>query len=163
VLHDVVSRNPALSARSEAGGAPEPTEPALKSANRLPTGWALFCGLVGPVVAACCIALEPPPADPNAGEPLFAMVLGLALLVAMCGATTASVRRQYVALSWASVVGGLSMGLTITCPLSGHHVGIGMWWVGQFVISGAAWAAAVIGKHSLEQSWNKPATTLRDP
>jgi hypothetical protein len=151
VLDNLVSSRPALSARFEHGDAPEPAELTANRTSRLPLAWALFSGLVGPVVAAICISLEPPPADPNAADPLIAVVLGLALLVAMCGAAIASVQRRRRALSWASVVGALSMAMTITCPLAGHHVGIGMWWVGQFVVCGTAWAAAIIGKHTLSR------------
>jgi len=118
----------------------------------LPIAWAVFAGLVGPAVAAFCLAVEPPPANPNAPEPLIATLLGLALMVAWGGAAVTAGRRHASALTWASVVGGLSMAMTISCPLSGHHTGIGMWWIAQFIVCGAAWAAAGIGKHSFDRA-----------
>lgn len=120
--------------------------------RRLPIGWAVFAGFVGPALAAVCVALEPAPAKPNAPEPLIATLLGFALLVAWSGAAVTAGRRRPSALGWASVVGGLSMALTISCPLSGHHTSIGLWWVGQFVVSGAAWAAAAVGKYHLDRA-----------
>jgi hypothetical protein len=112
----------------------------------LSRSWALFAGLVGPVVAAFCIAVQPPPADPNASEPLIGSLLAVALLVAMTGATWFGARRQVQALSWASAVGAVLVLMTISCPLSGHHTGIGMWWAAQVIVSGAAWAVAAGGR-----------------
>jgi peptidoglycan/LPS O-acetylase OafA/YrhL len=115
----------------------------------LPVAWAVFAGLVGPAVAAFCLAVEPPPANPNAPEPLIATLLGFALMVAWGGAAITASRRRASALTWASVVGGLSMAMTISCPLSGHHTSTGMWWISQFIVCSAAWAVAGVGKHSM--------------
>jgi len=93
------------------------------------------------------MAVEPAPADPNAPEPLIATLLGLALMIAWGGAAITAGRRRTSALTWASVVGGLSMAMTISCPLSGHHTGVGMWWIGQFIVSGTAWAIAAGARH----------------
>jgi NADH:ubiquinone oxidoreductase subunit 6 (subunit J) len=112
----------------------------------LPRSWALFAGLVGPVVAAFCIAVEPAPADPHAPEPLIGTLLAVALLVAMAGATWLGARRQVQALSWASAVGAVLVLMTISCPLSGHHASVGMWWAAQLIVSGAAWAVAAGGR-----------------
>jgi hypothetical protein len=131
-------------------GAPAPIATA-NSTWRLPAGWAWFAALVGPVVATICLALEPAPANPNAPEPLIGVVLGNALLLAWVGAAVAAGRRRSSALSWAVGVGALSLAMTISCPLSGHHTSIGMWWVGEFVVSGAAFAAALVGQHQLRQ------------
>ena len=118
---------------------------ATQRTGLLPIGWALFAALVGPAVAAVCLVLEPPPANPNAPEPLVGTILGVALMICWAGAAVTAAGRRMSALSWANVVGGLSMAMTISCPLSGHHTSIGMWWVGQFVLCGAAWAAAAVG------------------
>jgi len=119
----------------------------VRAERQLPIAWAVFAGLVGPAVAAFCLAVEPPPANPNAPEPLIATLVGLALMIAWGGAAVTAGQRRSSALTWASVVGGLSMAMTITCPLSGHHTGIGMWWIGQFIVCGAAWAIAGFGQH----------------
>jgi peptidoglycan/LPS O-acetylase OafA/YrhL len=133
--------------RTDGSGRPETTR---EKSGTLPVGWAVFAGLVGPVVAVFCMAVEPPPADPNAPEPLVATLLGFALMVAWGGAAVSAARRRATALTWAGFVGGLSMAMTISCPLSGHHSSIGMWWISQFIVCGAACAATVVGKHSID-------------
>jgi hypothetical protein len=132
------------------------TRDAGKTSSTLPVSWAVFAGLVGPAVAAFCLAVEPPPANPNAPEPLIATLLGTALLIAWGGAAIAAGLRRTSALTWASVVGGLSMAMTISCPLSGHHTSIGMWWISQFIVCGAAWAAAGVGKHYIDRPRVEP-------
>jgi hypothetical protein len=127
-----------------------PQKTAGSTTRTLPIGWALFAGLVGPAVTAVCIGLEPAPANPNAPEPLIATLLGFALLLAWAGAAMTAVQRRPAALAWASVIGGLSMAMTIACPLSGHHTSIGMWWIGEFLVCGAAWAAAEAGRFSIK-------------
>jgi peptidoglycan/LPS O-acetylase OafA/YrhL len=123
-----------------------------ETSRTLPVAWAVFAGLVGPAVAAFCLAVEPPPANPNAPEPLIATLLGTALMLAWGGAAIAAGLRRTNALTWASVVGGLSMAMTISCPLSGHHTSIGMWWISQFIVCAAAWAAAAVGLHYVKRS-----------
>jgi hypothetical protein len=120
---------------------------ATEASRKLPIAWAVFAGVVGPAVAAFCLAVEPPPANPNAPEPLIATLLGTALMVAWGGAAITAGLRRTSALTWATVVGGLSMAMTISCPLSGHHTSIGLWWISQFIVCGATLAAAGAGKH----------------
>jgi peptidoglycan/LPS O-acetylase OafA/YrhL len=121
-----------------------------EASGMLPVTWAVFAGLVGPVVAAFCFAVEPPPANPNAPEPLIGTLLGLALMFAWGGAAVAAGRRLPSALTWATVVGGLSIAMTISCPLSGHHTSIGMWWISQYLACVAAFAAAVVGRRHID-------------
>ena len=118
----------------------------------LSTRWAWFAGLVGPVVAAFCIAVEPPPANPNAPEPLIGTLLTIGLLVAWTGAALTAVRRRPEALRWASTVGVLSVAMTVACPLSGHHTGVGLWWVAQLIVSATAWTIAANGAHAVRES-----------
>jgi peptidoglycan/LPS O-acetylase OafA/YrhL len=113
----------------------------------LPASWAWFAGVVGPMVAAFCIAIEPSPADPNASEPLIATALGTAFFVAMVGAGVQAGRRRVSALTWACAVGVLAVVMTISCPLSGHHENIGMWWAAQFIVSAAALAVTAGGRY----------------
>jgi hypothetical protein len=130
-------------------GGPHARPDPVAGQRALPRSWAWFAGLVGPVVAAFCIAVEPPPADPNAPEPLIGTLLAVALLVAMTGATWLGARRRVQALSWASAVGALLVLTTISCPLSGHHTSIGMWWAAQIIVSVAAWAVAAGGRFAV--------------
>ncbi len=124
----------------------------------LPARWAWFAALVGPVVAVLCMSVEPPPSDPDAAEPVLGMLLFLALMISWAGAAVRAVQRRRGALAWASVVGLLSVAMTVGCPASGHHAGVGTWWFGQLAVSGVASAVAVgacrrIGRPS-------PATSL---
>ena len=114
----------------------------------LPVQWAWFAGLVGPIVAAFCIAIEPSPADPNASEPLIGTVLATAFFAVMVGAGVQAARRRVNALTWACAVGVLLVAMTISCPLSGHHANVGMWWAAQFIVSGAALAVAAGGRYA---------------
>ena len=114
----------------------------------LPAAWAGFAGLVGPIVAAFCIAIEPAPANPDAPEPLIGTVLAIAFFAAMVGAAVQASRRQVSALTWACAVGVLSIAMTITCPLSGHHANVGMWWAAQFIVCGAALGIAAGGRYA---------------
>jgi hypothetical protein len=122
-----------------------PAWPAMARRDRLP-GWvAAGAGLLGPVVAAVCIALEPAPADPNAPDPVVSVVLGYALLVAWLGAAVTALARRPVALGWATGVAGLSVLMTITCPTTGHHSAVAGWWVAQMVVCLSALAFSAAG------------------
>lgn len=116
-----------------------------------PTGllspwWAWFAALVGPVVAALCVAVEPAPADPAAPATALDSLLGLALLSTWALAATTAYSRHPRALTWAGLGGLVALGLSLGCPLSGHHTGIGAWWLIQLTVSGAGLAAAAVGR-----------------
>ncbi len=113
--------------------------------DRLSVWWALFAVCAGPAVAAFCISIEPSPANPDAAPSAFASLLGLGLLVAWAGAAVTGLGRRPKALRWAIGAGALLILATVTCPLSGHHVGVGAWWAWQFVASGGATAIAAVG------------------
>ena len=139
-------------ARDLAGSAGLPTVPRIPERERtlpvadavgsLPRGWVYFAALIGPIVAAFCMAIEPPPADPEAATPLLAVVLFVGLLASWAGAAQAAWRRRPQALAWATIVGALSVAITVGCPASGHHA-IGAWWFAQLAVSGGATAVAV--------------------
>jgi hypothetical protein len=102
-------------------------------AEPLSRRWGL--ALVGAwvVVIAIGLALEPAAANPDAAPPFFADLLSTGLL-ATWGAMAAGIfqgRRLAAAASFVGAVGLLA--LTLGCPLSGHHSGIGAWWGIQIV------------------------------
>jgi len=122
----------------------------------------LFADLAGPlsrrwgvalvgawvVVVAVGLAVEPPPANPDA-VPLVANLMSTALM-GTWGAMAAGIfqgRRFAAAASLAG--GGLLLALTLGCPLSGHHHGIGAWWGIQLV--GAA-ALLALSRRALRSS-----------
>lgn len=133
----VVERTPGADTRGRTSG------------GRLPLRWAWFAALVGPVVAAVSIAIEPTPADPDAPESLMATILGMVLLVAWFGAAASAARRHPVALAWAGGVGGFSVVMALSCPISGHHAGVGAWWFGQLAVAGGALALSLRAWRSL--------------
>jgi hypothetical protein len=124
---------------------PPAPEARVVATNRLPVWAAVAAGLLGPVVAAVCIALEPAPADPGAGDPVVTVVLGYALLVAWLGAAAAAIGRSPAALGWATGVAGLSVLMTVTCPTSGHHSAVAGWWVAQLAVCLSALAFTAAG------------------
>ena len=90
------------------------------------------------------VAVEPG----SSGEepsPLVATALGLVLLGSWVVMASGLLRgRRYGAV--ASVVGAVCLvAITVACPLSGHHAGIGPWWgvqlVGSFTLLGLSRAA----------------------
>src|SRR5262249_58659341 len=107
-------------------------------------GGALSAALVARAVAAVSLVPDPPPANPNAPEPLVGTILGVALMICWAGAAVTAAGRRMSALSCANLVGGLSMAMTISCPLSDHHTSIGMCWVGPVVLCVAASDAAAV-------------------
>ncbi len=131
--------------------APEPevcVEPAVAVATpaagvdiAAPSRRRLVAGLEGPLagrwvpvlaiawvtIFSLGVALEPEPT----GEEAFPLVgMALALAVMSCWGVMASgliQRRHYGAL--ASAAGAVCLvGMTIACPVSGHHAGLGGWW-----------------------------------
>ncbi len=104
----------------------------------LSRSWGFVLVAAWVVVVAVGLAVEPAPANPDAPVPLIADLLSTGLMVAW-GAMAAGIvqRRRFAAV--ASLVGGLGLlALTVGCPVSGHHGGIGAWWgvqlVGAFVL-----------------------------
>ena len=122
-----------------------PRRQAAGAASRLGRGWAWFAGLAGPLVVAFCVAVEPAPADPSAPEPWWASIVFMALMTAMAGAAAEAFSRRPSALKWAAAAAGIAVALSITCPASGHHAGIGLWWFGQLAVSGGALALSLWG------------------
>jgi hypothetical protein len=117
-----------------------------RRAVALPLGWSAFAGLVGPAIVAFGLAVEPAPADPNAPEPLVATLLLIALLGAWGGAALLAVARDHRALAWAMGVAGLSLAAVIACPLTGHHMAVGGWWIQELAVCVAALAVAAFGR-----------------
>ena len=124
---------------------PEAPQERVGATDRLPVWAAVAAGLLGPVIAAVCVALEPAPADPEAGDPVVSVVLAYALLVAWLGAAATALGRRPAALGWATAVAGVSVAMTVTCPTSGHHSAVAGWWVAQMAVCLSALAFTAAG------------------
>ncbi|HEY0397072.1 MAG TPA: hypothetical protein VGF00_01710, partial [Acidimicrobiia bacterium] len=86
------------------------------------------------VIFSLGVALEPAPANDDA-LPVLAAILMSALMIGwVVMAAGFAQRRRYGALGSLGAAGVLSA-MTIACPLSGHHAGIGAWW--WFEVAGA--------------------------
>jgi hypothetical protein len=144
--HDVASRELDMTVElSNVAAAPSATGDPVVAASarrsvaggldgRLAKGWVpvLFGAWV--TIFGLGVALEPAPAGEEAfpliGE-AFALVLMGSWAVMAAGL---SQKRRYGAV--ASAVGGACLVvMTVACPVSGHHAGIGTWW--WFQLTGA--------------------------
>jgi hypothetical protein len=109
--------------------------------DRIPLGERLLEPIPGRLAAIGAVAwvvllevvraVQPPAADPDAVDPWFVTALGTIFLVALLSAFAGfGMRRR-----WGSAVSLLASGLllvsTVMCPVSGHHAGVGAWWVVQ--------------------------------
>jgi hypothetical protein len=119
-------------------------QPIAGLTERLSPGWA--AGLVVAWIGIFCtgVILEPAPAEPDAALPLIEGLLIMGLMVSwVVTAVGLAARRRYGALG-SLVAGVFLVGMTIACPVSGHHVGIGAWW--WFEAAGSTALVALSGK-----------------
>jgi uncharacterized membrane protein len=91
------------------------------------------------------IAVEPPPANPNAVDPWFVTAMGTILLVALLTTFAGFVLRRRWSLVSSLLAAGLLVVSTVMCPLSGHHAGVGAWWVIQLGCGLALMTASAVG------------------
>lgn len=118
--------------------------------EELSRGWARAIFLAWLVIYPLGAALEPPPANPDAGIPALVTLLSLVLLGSWAVAATGlAKRRRYGAT--ASLVAALCVTVAaIGCPVSGHHH-IGAWWYVQMT-----GALALIGLSVLARGGRRP-------
>lgn len=72
-----------------------------------------------------------PAADPPLAVTLLGTVIFFAFYLAIGATVERAVHRSPSAANWSSVAGLVAVVATITCPLSGHHHGVGAWWYVQ--------------------------------
>jgi hypothetical protein len=120
---------PRAAVRRAAPGARKPLGARLQ--EPIAAQWAVTAGAAWVVLFTVGLAVEPPPANPDAAEPWFVTALGAVLLGALV-TTLAGLglgRRWGLAASLAAA--GMLVASTLLCPVSGHHAGVGAWWVVQ--------------------------------
>jgi hypothetical protein len=120
----------------------EPRAPGL--ADRLSGRWAAVLTVLWITIFSLGVALEPAPANEDA-VPLLGAFLTTGLLAGwVTMAAGFAHRRRYGALGSLGAAGVLAA-MTVACPLSGHHAGIGAWWwfevAGSLTLVGASAAA----------------------
>lgn len=121
-----------------------PATPAVtRPGDRLTRGWSLLLGLGWPVVFQIALVLEPTAADPNAAPPLLAELASFGLLAALVVTAVAAASRHRAAAVGGVVAGLVSVAMSVTCPVSGHHA-YGLWWVAQLGLLTAMLAVSVV-------------------
>jgi hypothetical protein len=107
--------------------------------------WAGIGAVAWVVLLAVGIAVEPPPANPNAVDPWFVSALGTLLLgVLLLAFAGFSLRRRW-SLAASLGAAGLLVVSTLMCPVSGHHTGVGAWWFVQLGCGLGLVAASALG------------------
>ena len=120
------------------------TEVSVDLTGRLSGSWAAGLGVAWIAIFTIGVAVEPAPADPDAAVPLIATLLALGLVIGWIVMAVGLVKRCRFGAA-ASLVAGLCLvGLTIGCPASGHHTGLGAWW--WFELVGSTTLVALSGR-----------------
>jgi 4-amino-4-deoxy-L-arabinose transferase-like glycosyltransferase len=98
--------------------------------ERISNDLAIFVGVAWYVLFFVGVALEPEPTQPDAIPAWLGTTIEVALL-GLIGVTAAGLlsrRRWGLVASMGAAT--LFVGLSVACPVSGHH-GFGAWWFGQ--------------------------------
>jgi hypothetical protein len=85
-------------------------------------------------------ALEP---ATHHGLPIIAIVLTVTFHLALLAAAVGLIARRRWGITASLGASALLLAGTVACPTTGHH-SIGVWWLGQMVISLALVAASVV-------------------
>ena len=117
---------------------------AVGMAARLSGGWAAFLTVAWITIFSVGVALEPAPADEDA-LPLLGAVLVSGLMAGWVMMAAGFAQRRRYGAAGSLIAAGFLVAMTIACPVSGHHAGIGAWWwfevAGSLALVGASRAA----------------------
>lgn len=91
------------------------------------------------------IAVEPPPANPNAVDPWFLDVLAAVLLAAVTCTFVGFGQRRRWSMAASLLASGLLVVSTLACPASGHHTQVGAWWAVQLGCGLGLVATSILG------------------
>jgi hypothetical protein len=132
-----------------AGQGPAVTIPRASLGSRLlepiTWRWAAIGAVAWVVLVGIGIAVEPPPANPDAIDPWFVDALGTILLAAVVGAFAGFWMRRRWSLAASLAASGLLVASTLACPASGHHTQVGAWWVVQLGCGLGLVATSILG------------------
>jgi hypothetical protein len=107
--------------------------------------WAAIAAVAWVVLLGIGIAVEPPPANPNAVDPWFLNALGTILLAAVVGAFAGFWLRRRWSLAASLLASSLLVISTAACPASGHHTNVGAWWAVQLGCGLGLVATSILG------------------
>jgi hypothetical protein len=123
---------PAASPATRTAAMDERRAPAGRS-GRLSGSWAAGLAIAWIAIFTIGVAFEPAPADPNAPLPLIATLLALGLVIGWIVMAVGLAKRSRFGAAASLVAAVCLLGLTIGCPVSGHHSGLGAWWLFEMV------------------------------
>jgi uncharacterized membrane protein len=103
----------------------------VRLAEPISTRWALIAAGAWVVLLTVGIAVEPPPTNPDAVDPWFVSALSALLLGALLTTVAGLSMRRRWSVAASLLAAGLLVLSTVLCPVSGHHTGVGGWWVVQ--------------------------------
>ena len=107
--------------------------------------WAAIGAVAWVVLVGIGIAVEPPPANPDAVDPWFLDALGTILVAVVVGALAGFWLRRRWSLAASLLASGLLVASTLACPASGHHAQGGAWWVVQLGCGLGLVATSILG------------------
>jgi hypothetical protein len=143
---------PGPDAQVEAPEAPPVARVPLGARLQEPIGGqqALTAAVAWAAALAIGIAVEPPATNPDAVDPWFVSALGTILLVAMLATAAGLWLRRRWGMAASLLAAGLLVVSTVMCPVSGHHAGVGAWWVVQLGCGLGLMAASALGLRQAE-------------
>jgi hypothetical protein len=95
--------------------------------DRLSGSWALVLTVAWAAIFTVGVALEPTPANDDA-MPLLGAVLASGLMTGWVVMAAGFAQRRRYGAAGSLGAAGVLLAMTVACPLSGHHAGIGAWW-----------------------------------
>ncbi|HSH59307.1 MAG TPA: hypothetical protein VK988_06630 [Acidimicrobiales bacterium] len=122
------------------GPGPDSVERDRRMASGAP--WALLAGWVAFIALA--VAIEPAPTRPEAAQPLWPGLWGIALMGALVATGVGLARRERSGFVASAVAGGVALFGAVMCPVSGHHA-VGAWWFVQMAGFAALGALSLAG------------------
>ena len=111
--------------------------------------WAAIGACAWMVLLTIGIAVEPPPANPNAVEPWYVSAVATILLLALASALAGFSLRRRWGMAGSLVASGILVVSTVMCPVSGHHTQVGAWWLVQL---GCGLGLAAVSTQGLRRS-----------
>jgi hypothetical protein len=107
----------------------------------IPASTARTVGFAWLLLFPLAVVLEPRQVQ-SAGEPWWAVLMGLALFGALGATAVGLAGRRRFGLLAASGAGALLVTGSLLCPSTGHHA-MGLWWFGQLACVSALAAISV--------------------